>query len=268
MKKDGFKDKVVWITGASSGIGEALAHEFAQYGAKLILSARSIDKLEAVRRDLPCPAENVKILPLDLASTLELPSRVREALAAFGRVDIMAHNGGVSQRSRAIDTKMEITETIMATNFFGAVALTRELLPSMVRQGGGHFVVTSSVMGKFGAQYRSSYAASKHALHGYFDALRMEHVADNIAVTMVVPGYIRTNVSANAFEADGRRHGRLDAGQARGMPPRVCAQKILKAVAKKKTEVLVGGLEVWGVLLKRWCPALLNWILPRTQVDG
>ncbi len=268
MNKDYFNGKVVWITGASSGIGEALAFTLATFGARLILSARSIDKLEAVRRNLPCDKENVKILPLDLSSTLELPSRTKEALAAFGRVDIMIHNGGVSQRSRAIDTKMEITETIMSTNFFGAVAITKELLPSMVRQGSGHFVVISSVMGKFGAQYRSSYAASKHALHGYFDSIRMEHVGDNIRVTMVVPGYIRTNVSANAFEADGSKHGRLDAGQARGMSPEICAKKIVKAVAARKPEVLVGGFEVMGVLAKRWCPALLNWILPRTHVDG
>lgn len=268
MKKKRFEGKVVWITGASSGIGEALSHGFAAEGAKLVMSARNIEKLEAVRKQLPTAPENVKVVPLDLASPLELPIRTREALAAFGRVDIMVHNGGVSQRSRAIDTKIETTETILATNFLGPVALTRELLPSMVRQGGGQFVVISSVMGKFGAQYRSSYAASKHALHGYFDSLRAEHQPDNITVSLIVPGFIRTNVSVNALEADGSRHGRLDPGQARGMAPDACAKKILHAVYHKRDETAVGGFETWGIILKRFWPGMLNRVIGRLRVDG
>ena len=221
-----------------------------------------------MRESCACDLSNVRVLPLDLASPLELPGRTREALNAFGRVDVIIHNGGVSQRSRAVDTQIDVTKTIFATNFLGPVAITKELLPEMIRQGGGHIAVVSSVLGKFGAPTRSSYAASKHALHGYFDSLRAEHWQDRIKVTMVVPGFIRTDISKNAFEADGSRHGAMDPGQEQGVPPHVCAEKILNAIARGKDEVLIGGLETWGVILKRFWPGMFARVIRSAKVDG
>ncbi len=260
-----FDGKVVWITGASSGIGEALAHSFARARARLILSARSVEKLHEVAAAMP--TGDVRVLPLDLSINDALPAKADEARSLFGRVDILVNNGGVSQRSFAMDTPLETTRYLMEVNFFGAVTLTHRLLPAMQEQGGGHVVVISSVMGKFGARRRSSYAASKHALHGYFDALRAEVWQGGIRVTLVCPGYVRTNISCNAFEAGGKPHGRMDPGQDKGMTPAACAAKILTAVARGRDEITIGGRETWGVVAKRFLPGLLNRMLRTIDPD-
>ncbi|MCK6509927.1 SDR family oxidoreductase [Myxococcota bacterium] len=260
------REKVVWITGASSGIGEALALAYAEVGARLILSARRGEVLEEVKRRCGRSEQDVMILPLDLEKAEEMPSKVEQALGRFGQVDLLINNGGISQRALIKDTSLAVDRRIMEINYFGTIALTKALLPSMIARRCGHIAMVTSLVGKFGTPLRSSYAASKHALHGFCDALRAETWQDGIAVTVICPGYIKTAVSVNALVGDGSSQGTMDQAQANGMPAEVCAQKILRALAKKKEEVYIGGREVMGVYLKRFVPALFSRILRKTKV--
>src|ERR1035437_8688220 len=207
-----FKNKIVWITGASSGIGEALAKAFAAEGAKLILSARRIDELQRVKAELNLSEENCLILPLDLANTSNIDDLTQRVISKFQRIDILLNNGGVSQRSLTKETSLDIDRKIMEVNYFGTVALTKSVLPVMLKQKSGHIVVTSSISGKFGFYLRSAYSASKHALHGFFESLRMEIFNDNVKVLIVCPGKINTNISVNAITADGGKHNKIDDG--------------------------------------------------------
>ena len=260
------RDKVVWITGASSGIGEALAHASAKRGAKLILSARRTDALERVRTACGRDNSTAMVLPLDVSDLASLPGKADEVIKRFGRIDILVHNAGVSQRARAIDTSIQVDEAIMRTNFLGPVALTKAVLPTMTRAKSGHIVVVSSLVGKFGTPMRTSYAASKHALHGFFDSLRAEVFADGIQVNIVCPGFVRTEVSRHALTGDGSQHGQMDEATARGIAPEAASEAILKAVAAGREETYVGGREVAGVYLKRFAPTLLSRIIRRAKV--
>lgn len=261
-----FKDNVIWITGASSGIGEALTYALHNRSAKLILSSRRELALQEIRQRCGGDPSGIHILPLDLSATETLPEKARHALDLYGRIDYLFNNGGISQRSLVVDTRMEVIRKVMEVNFFGSVALTKAVLPSMIEQQSGHIVVTSSVMGKFGTRLRSSYAASKHALHGYFDCLRQEVHEHNIKVSLVCPGFIKTDVTKNALEGDGSKHNKMDKGQQNGMPPDKFAKKLLPKIAKGKNEIYIGGKEIFGVYLKRWMPGLLNKLLRNSEV--
>jgi short-subunit dehydrogenase len=257
-----FTNRRIWITGASSGIGEALAVAFHRAGAKLILSARREDELKRVQG--LCGGEaNTRILPMDVTHAEELPGKAREALGMFGGIDILVLNAGVSQRSLVKDTSMAVYRSIMETNFFGPVGLAQALLPSMLENKSGHIVVISSLVGKFSTPLRSGYSASKHSLHGFFDALRAEVARQGIQVTLVCPGFIQTNVSLNALKGDGTRHGKMDAGTAKGMPADICAAKILKGIARHKKEFYVGGWDKYSVYLKRFFPGLFARMIAR-----
>lgn len=261
-----FKNKVVWITGASSGIGEALTELMIREGVRLIISSRRTEVLEEIRNRFPARRDDIHVLPLDLSDLPSLRAKGEEALSYYGHIDYLINNGGISQRALVADMKMEVLERIMNVNFMGNVAVTKSVLPSMIERKSGHIVVISSVMGKFGTQLRSGYSASKHALHGFFDSLRNEVFKDNIKVTIICPGYIRTNVSINAVTADGSKHGVMEHGQEHGLAPEICAEKILSAVSKEKNEVLIGGKEILGVYLKRFVPNLFMRILRNMEV--
>lgn len=258
--------KVIWITGASSGIGEALAYAFNERGSRLILSARRVEELERVKANCRDHEETVKILPLDLADSASLPAKAEEAEKLFGSIDMLINNGGISQRALAAEAKLETVRKLMEINFFGTIALTKAVLPGMIRQKSGHIVVISSVMGKLGTRYRSAYAASKHALHGWFDCLRQEHYDDNIRVTLVCPGFVKTNVTVNALTAEGNKYNEMENAQKTAMPPDVFAEKLLSKLAKGQDEIYIGGKEILAVYLKRWFPSLLNRILKRAKV--
>lgn len=253
-----FKDKVVWVTGASSGIGEALAGAFSREGAKLVLSARRVDELERVRANCAGGLDAHLVLPLDLTRFDELPGKAQEALAHFGHIDILVNNGGVSQRSLVKDTAFEVDQALININYLGTVRLTKAVLPSMLSRRAGHFVVISSLVGHVGTPLRSAYAASKHALHGFFNSLRAEVWRENVKVTIVCPGYIRTDVSINAFAGDGSKFNKMDKNQEQGMKPEECAALILDAIARLKEEVLIGGEEKRAVWLKRFWPSRLS----------
>jgi dehydrogenase/reductase SDR family protein 7B len=258
-------DKVVWITGASAGIGEALAHEYSRRGARLVLSARGAARLEEVRSACADPGRHL-VLPLDLSRPDSYGQACAEVIDRLGRVDILVNNGGVSQRALAADSGLEVDRRIMETNYFGTVGLTKALLPSMIERGSGHIVVVSSLVGKIGTPLRSSYAASKHALHGFFDSLRAETWRQGIRVTIVCPGFIHTNISVNALTGDGTPQGTMDRAQSKGMSASECATKIVRAVERNRAEVYIGGREVLGVYVKRFFPALFNRIIRKTRV--
>jgi dehydrogenase/reductase SDR family protein 7B len=218
-----------------------------------------------VRTECTDPAE-VRVLPLDLTDIPSMPAKVEEALAFFGQVDYLLHNGGISQRSLIKETGLDVDRKLMEVNFFGTVALTKALLPHFIARKSGHFAVISSLVGMFGSPYRSSYSASKHALHGFFDTLRAEHYQDNIAVTMICPGFIRTNVSVNAITADGTALGQMDEAQANGMSPEDCAKEIFSAMTRKKEEVYIGGKETFAIYIKRLMPSVFSKIIRKAKV--
>lgn len=261
-----YKDKVAWVTGASSGIGESIAYALNKKGAKLILSARRTDELERVKENCSGDPDRVCILPLDLADQSSFAAKASEALAVFGRIDLLFNNGGISQRALALEAEMDSVRRLMEINFFGTIALTKEVVPGMIERGHGHVIVTSSVMGKIGTRYRSAYAASKHALHGWFDCLRQEVQQQGVTVSLVCPGYVKTNVTKNALQADGSRYNEMGDAHKNAMEPEIFAEKLLPKLSAGKQEIYIGGKEIWAVYLKRFFPRLLNKILMRTKV--
>ena len=252
-----WKDQTVWITGASSGIGEALAKEFAGHGANLVLSARSKDKLEQVAST--CPDVSVLVLPLDVTDESQMSPAIKQVIERFGSIDLLINNAGISQRSTAIETTMETYRTIFEVDVFGQIALTKHVLPIMIEQASGHIAVTASVAGKMGVPFRTGYCAAKHAVMGFFDALRAEVADHNILVSTIVPGFIHTNISANAVAGDGSKFDGTDRDIAEGMNAADCARVIVVGLSQKKPEIPVGkGVEMHALWIKRFFPNLLN----------
>lgn len=256
--------KTIWITGASSGIGEALAKQLSGQSVNLILSARREAELERVKASCNNP-ESIKILTLDLAAQDTHANKVSAAVTLFGQVDILINNGGISQRSLVKDTILEVDRKLIEVNYLGAVSLTKQLLPHMMERGSGHFVVVTSLTGRFGTPYRSGYAASKHALHGFYDSMRAELEDQGIYVTIAAPGFVKTNVSINAFVGDGSKANVMDDAQANGISAEDCAGSIIKAMTKKKREVYIGK-EAYGVLVKRFFPGLFARMIKKAKV--
>ena len=255
---ENFQNKVVWITGASSGIGEAITLAFAKEGAKLVLTARRQEEIQRVKQLTGLPDSSVLILPMDVTDFDKAQPAAELIINTFGRIDVMVHNAGVSQRSYIVDTDFDVYRKLMDVDFYSTVAITKAVLPYMIKQQGGHFIVISSVAGKIGTIMRSGYNAAKHALHGFYDSLRAEGYKDNIKVTTVCPGYIRTSISLNALNESGAKFGKMDSNQENGIPAEECARRILNAVRKDKKEIYIGGFkEVAAIYLKRFLPNLL-----------
>jgi dehydrogenase/reductase SDR family member 7B len=258
-----FKNKVCWVTGASSGIGKEIAIQLAQKGAILVLSARNEEALITLRKTLT-DAEKHLILPLDLEFSANFSVLAEEVLSKLGRIDYLFNNGGLSQRAEASKTPLEVDRRIMEINYFGNIALTKAVLPYFLKQKSGHIIVISSISGKFGFFLRSAYAASKHALHGFYESLALEEEHNNLKVTIAMPGKINTPISTNALTEKGERHGVMDHNQATGMPVEVCVSKLLTAVEKGKREILIGNKEIKAVTLKRLLPNIF-WKVIRKQ---
>lgn len=259
----GFENKVVWIVGASSGIGEETAIQLGKLGAKLVLSARNEALLNRVKNKLAFP-ENALVIPLDLENQHDYEAKAAAVIAHFGRIDYLVNNGGLSQRGEASVTPLEVDRRIMEINYFGNIALTKAVLPYMQQQKSGHIVVISSIAGKFGFFLRSAYSASKHALQGFYESLLLEEAKNNILVTLAYPGKINTAISKSALNAEGVAHGVMDHNQKTGMPVEVCVKKLIRAVTKRKKSVLIGNKEIWAVYIKRFSPALF-WRIIRKQ---
>lgn len=256
-----YKNKVVWITGASSGIGEALALNFADRGARLVLSARRKEALERVQE--ACVAaglkmEDVLVLPLDVTDTDGLTPATEKVLSHFGQIDLLINNAGLSQRSLCKDTDMSVYRQLMEVDVLGQIALTKAVLPHMLERREGHLAVTASVAGKIGAPQRTGYCAAKHAVMGFFDALRAEVEHEGLQVSTITPGFIRTDIAKNALSADGTPFGQDDDDIEGGMDVTECARVIVDALEKGKREIPVGkGKEMHALWLKRVSPELV-----------
>jgi short-subunit dehydrogenase len=264
--KNRMQNKKIWITGASSGIGEACAYKFAQEGTALIITALEDDLLEKVAdKCRQLGAKAVKILPFDLSRTEEVAALAETAWQQFNGLDVVYNNAGISQRADTVETQMSVFRKIMDVNFMSPIIIAKTLLPKMLANGGGQFAVTTSIAGKFGFPLRSAYCSSKHALYGFFETVQAEYFAQNIRVTFICPGRVKTNISLYALEKDGTPHGQLDAGQAGGITPQQAANRICKAIKRQKREVLVGGKELLLVYLKRFLPSVVAWIARRIK---
>lgn len=261
--KSEFKDKVAWVVGASSGIGEETARQLNAKGAITILSARNEKKLVSLKNSLTFP-ERAMVLTLDLENQNDFDAKVKEAKNLHGSIDYLFNNGGVSQRGEASATDISIDRRIMEINYFGNIALTKAILPIFKAQQSGHIVVISSIAGKFGFYLRSAYSASKHALQGFYESVLLEEAKNNVNVTLVYPGKINTEISKSALNETGEAHGVMDHNQETGMPVETCVRKLLKAVSKKKKSVLIGNKEIWAVYIKRYSPALF-WRIIKNQ---
>ncbi len=257
-----FQDKIVWITGASSGIGEALAYHFASEGAKLILSSRRQQELARVKENI---SGECLIICLDLTDYPAVENAVNTAINYYRKIDVLVNNAGISQRALAMDSQAIVDRKIMEINYFATVNLTKKLLPHMINNGGGKIAVVTSLVGKFGFPLRSAYAASKHALHGFFETLQLELKPHQIYTTIICPGRIKTNISLNALNADGSAYGKMDEGQNQGMSSEKCAQKIIDAIYQKKREVYIGGTDTLMIYFKRYLPSLFHFIASRIK---
>ncbi len=260
------KDKVIWITGASSGIGEALAYELAKQEARLVLSARNEGELKRVAAATGLGERDVFVLPLDLEQPDTMQGKAAQVLNHFGRIDILINNGGLSQRSLAKDTAWQVDQKLLMVNTLGTIALTKAVLPYFLRQKQGHFVTVTSLVGKFGSPMRSGYSAAKHALHGFFDSLRAEVEKDGVEVTLICPGFVQTNVSINAVTGNGSAQNKMDDATAKGITAQYCAQQMIKAIKAKKREVIIAKGEKIGVYLKRFLPGVFANYIGKAKV--
>lgn len=298
-----FREKVIWITGASSGIGEALAIQLSALGARLILTSRNREALERVRArcavqgslvqgdlgagkhaleeevcalcsspEVRTPAEftahqneslqklraentsNVSILPADLTS-VNIAELVQEAMARYGRIDILINNAGIGQRASAEETDAPVLRQIMELDFFAPVLLTQALLPHF-RANGGHVVVTGSMAGLMGVPRRTAYSAAKHAVMGYFESLQVENDIPGFHITIVSPGRIRTDLSINALRGSGEKHGQMDDAQVKGIPAAECARRMIRAIAQRRRHVVIARRERLLWWLRKWAPPL------------
>jgi dehydrogenase/reductase SDR family member 7B len=250
------RGKVVWITGASGGLGEALAYRAAARGAKLVLTARREVELERVRMACPRPQE-VALLPADLSMLDDAGALAARAAAFFGAIDVLVNNAGISQRTSLVETGLAAYRRLFEIDFFAPVMLTKALVPGWIERGHGHAVTISSVFGHMALARRTGYAAAKHALHGFFDCARIELEPRGVRFTLACPGYVRTDIAMNALGAGGQPHGVADPDIDRGMDPAYCAERIWRAVETDRPEVTIARIERLAVWAKRWLP--LRW---------
>lgn len=254
-----FENKVVWITGASSGIGEALAYSFAARKAKLVLSARRAEELERVKEACRLPAEQVLILPMDVAEHQLAGAHYQQVVAHFGRVDILVNNAGLSHWSKVKDLSLEVIQKIMNVNFLGGVALTKAVLPDMLARKEGHVVVVSSILGKMVTPKQAAYNASKHAIQGFYDTLRAEVASEGLKVLIVSPGAVNTDVAKNSLDREGKPINKTNKMIEAGLDPLHVAQQILSAIKQNEEDVvLAGNKEKLAILVKRLSPSLFS----------
>ena len=258
--------KTIWITGASSGIGEALAGELFREGASLILTARNENKLNQLKTGFDAIERGrCHVIVCDVTRPDEIDRAVEKAKQLVDRIDILVNNAGVSQRSLALETNLAVDRSLMEVNFFSAVSLTKGILPWMISKGGGHLVIMSSMAGKYGFRMRSAYSASKHALHGFFETLRAELHGQHIGITIICPGRVKTDISVNSLTGDGKLYGKMDKGQANGIPVEKCTRIIVRAIRNNRREVFIGSAEIFLLSIKRVCAPLYYWIVNRAS---
>jgi short-subunit dehydrogenase len=258
-------NKTIWLTGASSGIGEALAYALAAEGAQLILTARRDSELQRVRAACRDP-ERHRVVPLDLSDASHLEAQAQQIIAEYGPIDVLINNAGIGQRATVLETDLSVQRRIMEVNYFSVVSLTRGCLPHLLSRPESMVVSISSVIGKVPTPRRSAYAASKHAVIAFMDSLRAETHHSALHCLTICPGYIRTPFSYAALLGDGRPQAQLDDGQKNGMAPEVCARAIVRAMQNNRAEAIIGGKETLGVYIKNWCPPLYRWMITKVRI--
>lgn len=251
-----FDGKIVWITGASSGIGEALVYSFLKRGASVIASSNEPSELERVKINCSGYPEKITCLPFDLADTSGINQIVDDQLKKSGRIDYLLNIGGISHRTTIEETPLWLDRKIMEINYFGTIAFTKAVLPYMIKQKSGHILATSSISGRFGFPLRSAYSASKQALHGFFETLHIENKKNNIRASVIIPGRVRTKISFRALDAEGKEQGKMDPGLAKGITPEKAAETIIKGIIRNKREILVGSGELFILFIRRYIPFL------------
>lgn len=251
-----FSGQYAWITGASSGIGEALVYEFINRGATVIISSNDEQGLERVKAACGDKSSEIICTPFDLSDTSGIAGLVEQQMKITGRLDYLINIGGISQRARIDETPMWLDRKIFEINYFGTIALTKAVLPYMISQKSGHIVATSSISGRFGFPLRSAYSASKQALHGFFETLFLENKKNNIRTSILIPGRVRTNISFHALNSEGKEHGKMDEGLSKGITPEKAARIIIRGITRNKREILVGGGELVILYIRRICPWL------------
>jgi short-subunit dehydrogenase len=251
-----FIGKVAWITGASSGIGESLVYAFVKRGATVLASSNDLPGLERVKAACADKSPVVHCVPFDLSDTSGIDKIVEQQINTAGRIDFLLNIGGISQRARIDETPLWLDRKIFEINYFGTIALTKAVLPYMIRQQSGHILATSSISGRFGFPLRSAYSASKQALHGFFETLYLENKRFNIKSSVIIPGRVRTSISFHALDAEGKEHGKMDDGLAKGISPALAAEIIIKGIVRNKREILVGRSELLLLHIRRYFPWL------------
>lgn len=260
------KNKVIWITGASGGIGEALARELAADGARLVLSARRHTELERVRASLANSHQHL-LLPLDITDDAAIVAAIDTIRQQIGGLDWLINNAGISQRALIQDTSLETERRLFDVDYFAQVNLTKQALPLLLADGGGKVVFVSSVAGLVGTQYRGAYSAAKAALHLWANSLRAELFEQGLTVSTIFPGFVKTDVSLNALTGDGSALGSMDDAQANAMSAEQFAEKAVKALLKGKSYIVIGGLkERLGALVSRLSPELMYKMVCKSKV--
>jgi dehydrogenase/reductase SDR family protein 7B len=260
-----FEDKIVWVTGASSGIGECLVYAFIKRGAFVIASSNEPSELERVKNNCGGVSVRVMCVPFDLSDTTGIEKTVKTVIDQKGRIDFLVNIGGISQRATIVETPLWLDRKIMEINYFGTIALTKAVLPYMIKQKSGHVLATSSISGRFGFPLRSAYSASKQALHGFFETLLIENRKYNIRSSVIIPGRVRTKISIRALDSEGKEHGKMDAGQMKGITPERAAEMIIKGIIKNQREILVGSSELTMLYIRRFFPALFFRLAARIE---
>jgi len=261
-----FSNKIIIITGASSGIGKALALQMAASGTQLILAARRLDELALLKTECEAMGATCHLYFLDIADEISIAHFSHAIHTAFNVIDVLVNNAGISQRSQAEETDISVDRRIMEVNFFGQVGLTKSLWPLICKSAHANIVLISSVVGTFGFPQRSAYSASKHALEGFFESWMLENKRENIHFTIVSPGRIQTNISLAALKADGSSHQVMDEGQLKGIPVAVCAQKIINGVKKDKRKVYVIQNEMVLIVCRKVFPPLYFWLVKKLKL--
>ena len=254
-----WKNKRVWIIGSSSGIGEGLFHCLIKQGASVVISARRQERLELLAQS--ASSTRVRLLPLDVGYHEIIAQKVKEAWGCFGGLDVVFLNAGIAVRDRVEDTAIEVEKKLFNINFWGLVAVTKTIMSLKNPEETLHLAVTSSLSGKYGVPKLAAYSASKHALHGYFDSLRAENAQTNLKIHLVIPGFIRTDITVSGLRGDGSTSGKMQNALQKGMDPERCAELILKGIQKGKEEFAVGGMERFTVFFNRIFPGLNRLII-------
>jgi len=251
-----YQGRIIWITGASSGIGEALVYLLAELGAVIIASSNCKKGLYEVKERCGSNSKRVYIACFDLSETGNIEVLVKEQIELHGRIDILINLGGISQRATIEETPLAIDRKIMEINYFGTIALTKAVLPYMIEQKDGYILATSSISGRFGFPLRSAYSASKQAIHGFYETLHIENKGNNVRASVIIPGRVKTRISYHALDASGKEHGKMDAGLAGGISPERAARMILRGMKRNKREILVGGKELLMLYIRKFFPRI------------